>query len=140
MQKPASLCTKTVRKKSSCIKRKLDVSRLKCTGLQSELQEKLCELLPALPVVTDTVEHAWTVFRDAVFLAAETALGFRKRKHQDWFDQNDQDILMLIEAKRSAHAAWLSDKNSESKHAHFKTTTWAGAKSHEGAEECLVGG
>ena len=55
-----------------------------------------------------------------MFLAAETALGFRKRKHQDWFDQNDQDILMLIEAKRSAHAAWLSDKNSESKHAHFK--------------------
>ena len=26
----------------------------------------------------------------------------------------------MIEAKRSAHAAWLSDKNSGSKHAHFK--------------------
>ena len=35
----------------------------------------------ALPVDTDTVEHAWTVFRDAVFSAAETALGFCKRKH-----------------------------------------------------------
>ena len=69
---------------------------------------------------TDTAEHAWTVFRDAVFSAAETALGFCKRKHQDWFDQNNQDILTLIEAKRSAHAAWLSDKNSASKHAHFK--------------------
>ena len=69
---------------------------------------------------TDTAEHAWTVFRDAVFSAAETALGFCKRKHQDWFDQNDQDILTLIEAKRSAHAAWLSDKNSASKHSHFK--------------------
>ena len=96
------------------------MSRLKCTDIQSELQEKLCELLPALPVDTDTVEHAWTVFRDAVFSAAETALGFCKRKHQDWFDQNDQDILTLIEANRSAHAAWLSDKNSASKHAHFK--------------------
>ena len=111
---------KPMRKKPSCIKRKFDVSRLKCTGIQSELQEKLCELLPALPVDTDTAEHAWTVFRDAVFSAAETALGFCKRKHQDWFDQNDQDILTLIEAKRSAHAAWLSDKNSASKHAHFK--------------------
>ena len=111
---------KPVRKKPSCIKRKFDVSRLKCTGIQSELQEKLCELLPALPVDTDTAEHAWTVFRDAVFSAAETALGFCKRKHQDWFDHKDQDILTLIEAKRSAHAAWLSDKNSASKHAHFK--------------------
>ena len=100
--------------------RHTDVSRRKCTGIQSELQEKLCELLPALPVDTDTAEHAWTVFRDAVFSAAETALGFCKRKHQDWFDQNDQDILTLIEAKRSAHAAWLSDKNSAFKHAHFK--------------------
>ena len=43
-----------------------------------------------------------------------------KRKQQDWFDQNDQDILKLIDAKRSAHAAWLIDKNSASKHAHFK--------------------
>ena len=77
---------KPVRKKPSCIKRKFDVSRLKCTGIQSELQEKLCELLPALPVDTDTAEHAWTVFRDAVFSAAETALGFCKHKHQDWFD------------------------------------------------------
>ena len=111
---------KPVRKKPSCIKRKFDVSRLKCTGIQSELQEKLCELLPALPVDTDTAEHAWTVFRDAVFSAAETALGLCKRKHQDWFDQNDQDILTLIEVKHSAHAAWLSDKNSASKHAHFK--------------------
>ena len=51
---------------------------------------------------------------------AISALGFCKRKHQDWFDQNDQDILTLIEVKRSAHAAWLSDENSASKHAHFK--------------------
>ena len=55
-----------------------------------------------------------------MFSAAETALGFCKRKHQDWFDQNDQDILMLIEAKCFAHATWLSDKNSASKHVHFK--------------------
>ena len=89
------------------------MSRLKCTGIQSEL-------LPALPVDTHTAEHSWTVFRDAVFSAAETAPFFCKHKHQDWFDQNDQDILTLIEAKRSAHAAWLSDKNSASKHAHFK--------------------
>lgn len=111
---------KPVRKKPSCIKRKLDVSRLKCASVVSELQEKLRDQLPALPADTDTSEHAWSVFRDAVFSAAETALGFRKRKHQDWFDQNDQDILKLIEAKRTAHAAWLSDKNSASKHNLFK--------------------
>ncbi|XP_063598682.1 uncharacterized protein LOC134775152 [Penaeus indicus] len=111
---------KSVKKKPSCIKRKLDVSQLKCSNVQKTLQEQLCEQLPALPVDTDTPEHAWRKFREAVFSAAETTLGFYKCKHQDWFDQNNQDILTLIEAKRSAHAAWLSDKNSAPKHAQFK--------------------
>ncbi|XP_063585355.1 uncharacterized protein LOC134762738 [Penaeus indicus] len=111
---------KSVKKKPSCIKRKLDVSQLKCSNVQKTLQEQLCEQLPALPVDTDTPEHAWRKFREAVFSAAETTLSFYKCKHQDWFDQNNQDILTLIEAKRSAHAAWLSDKNSAPKHAQFK--------------------
>ena len=111
---------KPMQKKASCVKRKLDVNQLKCTSAQSELQQKLQELLPALPNDTDTVEHAWTHFRDAVFSAANAVLGFRKHKHQDWFDQNDLDVLALIQAKRSAHAAWLSIKNSSSKQAHFK--------------------
>ena len=63
---------KPVKKKPSCIKRKLDVSRLKCLDVQSELREKLMDLLPAPPMDTDTAEHAWTVFRNAVFSAAES--------------------------------------------------------------------
>ena len=60
------------------------------------------------------------MFSDAVFSTAETALGFHKCKHQDWFGQKNQGIIKLIEAKRSAHAACLSDKNSMSKHTLFK--------------------
>ena len=111
---------KPVQKKASCIKRKLDVARLKCTSAQTELKERLHELLPTPPTDSDTVEDAWAVFRDAVFSAAESALGFKRYKHQDWFDQNNKEILTLIEAKRSAHSAWLSNKNSVSKHAAFK--------------------
>ncbi|XP_063586262.1 uncharacterized protein LOC134763626 [Penaeus indicus] len=57
---------KSVKKKPSCIKRKLDVSQLKCSNVQKTLQEQLCEQLPALPVDTDTPEHAWRKFREAL--------------------------------------------------------------------------
>ena len=96
---------KSVKRKQSCIKRKLDVSQIKCPSVQTDLREKLGDLLPALPKDTDTAEHAWTMLKDAVFSAAESALGFQKHKHQDWFDKNDHHILTLIEAKRSAHVA-----------------------------------
>ena len=68
--------------------------------------------------------------RDAIFASAEAALGFRKRKHQDWFDQCDQEMLQLIEQKCSAHAAWLSDKNSASKYAQSQTTESTFAETH----------
>ena len=111
---------KPVRKKPSCIKKKLNVQSLKSSHVQDELKAKLAESLPDTIPLTATVEDAWASSRDAIFSSAEAALGFRKRKHHDWFDQCDQEILQLVEQKHSAHAAWLSDKNSASKHAQFK--------------------
>ena len=80
---------------------------MKCTSAQTELKERLHELLPTPPTDSDTVEDAWTVFRDAVFSAAEKTLGFKRHKHQDWFDQNNKEILTLTEAKRSAHLLYV---------------------------------
>ena len=97
------------------------MSRLKCKlAFRANCKRSCVSCYLPCPWILTQRSIAWTVFRDAVFSATETALGFCKRKHQDWFDQNDQDILTLIEAKHSAHAARLSDKNSASKHAHFK--------------------
>ena len=39
-----------------------------------------------------------------------------EKKHQDWFDECNQQILGLLAEKKAAHAAWLSDKDSAAKH------------------------
>ena len=43
-----------------------------------------------------------------------------RKKHQDWFDESNQEILGLLAEKRAADAAWLSDKDCAAKHDCFK--------------------
>ena len=65
-------------------------------------------------------DAAWAAFRDAVYSTAEDVLGHPQRKHQDWFDENNQEILDLLARKRAAHAVWLSEKVLVTKHELFK--------------------
>ena len=44
-------------------------------------------------------EENWTVFRKVVHFSAATAIGYPSRKHQDWFDENDEEIKLLLEEK-----------------------------------------
>ena len=59
-----------------------------------------------LPQIDDTSpgQH-WVSLRDAVMSAAEETIGYRKRRSQDWFDENEPRIGQLIEAKRQARIA-----------------------------------
>lgn len=111
---------KPQQKKPSCIKSKLDVSKLKNRHVQDELSCQLSEKLANISLENTSCEQAWTSFRDVVFSTSESTLGFSKRKHQDWFDQSDTEILEQIKQKRAAHAAWLCDKNSSAKYNQFK--------------------
>ena len=42
-------------------------------------------------------EKNWTVFQKVVHYSAATTIGFPSRKHQDWFDENDEEIKLLLE-------------------------------------------
>ena len=41
------------------------------------------------------------------------------RKHQDWFDENDEEIQELLEEKHQKHKAYLSDTSSVSNKAAY---------------------
>ena len=56
----------------------------------------------------------WTVFRDTVNSSAMDSLGPLSRKHQDWFDENDEEIQGLHEEKHQKHKAYLNDTSSVS--------------------------
>ncbi|XP_076066157.1 uncharacterized protein LOC143039796 [Oratosquilla oratoria] len=52
------------------------------------------------PVNQASVEDHWTTLRDAMTRAAEETISFARKKHQDWFDEDDETVSLLIEAKR----------------------------------------
>ena len=56
-----------------------------------------------------------TVFRDTGHSSAMDSLGPVSRKHQDWFDENDEEIQGLLEEKHQKRKAYLSDTSSVSK-------------------------
>ena len=98
------------RKQPSSVKKKLDVNKLNSPQVQQDLSDTLTKNLQQISQDISDPDAAWTAFRDAVYSTAEDVLGYPQRKHQDWFDENNQEILDLLARKRTAHAAWLSEK------------------------------
>ena len=47
------------------------------------------------------------------------SLGPVSRKHQDWFDENDEEIQGLLEEKHENHQAYLSDASTVSNKAAY---------------------
>ena len=64
-------------------------------------------------------EENWTVFHKTVLSSAASTLGHPSRKHQDWFDENDDEIQRLLEEKHRLHKAHQDDTSSVSKKAAY---------------------
>jgi len=68
------------------------------------------------------VEEAWQDFKLRVLDASERTLGFVRRKHQDWFDDNDPEIQTKLDQMHRQHIAWINDKNSMSNKSTYHRT------------------
>ena len=91
--------------------KRFNVSKLNRPSISVELTHTREERTQHIQV-TDDVEDSWTSFRDTMYAAAYETLGFTKRKHQDWFDENNEEITKLLEKKKRLHRAYVSDKSS----------------------------
>ena len=63
-------------------------------------------MLPASPEQSD-VESQWESFLSAVRKTGEEVLGFKKRKHRDWFGESDEEVQALLRRKKYAYTAYL---------------------------------
>ena len=48
------------------------------------------------------IEEQWATLKDTVYHTASDALGYPERKHQDWFDEHDEHLKKLLEARNTA--------------------------------------
>ena len=60
------------------------------------------------------MEEKWTSLSTILFDTAAQAVGFKTKKHQDWFDQNAREISTLLDRMHKAHRATLNNPQSQS--------------------------
>ena len=94
--------------------RRLDVSKLKQDSKRQAFINDICSRLDAMDLTSDDPEENWTVFGDTVHSSAMDSLGPVFRNHQDWFDENDEEIQGLLEEKHEKHKTCHSDTSSVS--------------------------
>ena len=103
-------CTTTTRQESSKETGCLPAEQQETSLPQWYLQPFRCN-------ATQFREKDWTVFRNAVYSSSVATLGHTSRKHQDWFDENDDEIQGLLEENHRIHKAHQDDTSSVSKKA-----------------------
>lgn len=101
--------------------KRLNVTKLEQHSVRQNLCEDLDSKLSQLNLGSNRAEEDWTAFRDIVYSTSLTHLGQNTRKHQDWFDENDEAIQKLLDEKRQVHRDFQHDTSSASKKAAFKS-------------------
>ena len=67
-----------------------------------------------------TPDEEWAALQQVVYNTAKTYLGKPDRKHQDWFDPNDQELQTLMSRRDQAHQRVLQTRSTRSTTAAYK--------------------
>ena len=67
-----------------------------------------------------TPDYEWAALQQVVYDTAKTYLGKPDRKHQDWFDPNDQELETLMSRRDQAHQRVLQTRSTRSTTAAYK--------------------
>ena len=73
--------------------KRLDVSKLNHDSMRLVFFNDISNQLDAMKFSSEDPEENWTVFQKVVPSSAATTIGHPSRKHQDWFDENDESCF-----------------------------------------------
>ena len=62
-----------------------------------------------------SIEEEWTSFRDTVHSTSPEVLGTAQKKNQDWFDENDSFMKVLVKKKNHLFSELQSSPSSQPK-------------------------
>ncbi|XP_076043776.1 uncharacterized protein LOC143026877 [Oratosquilla oratoria] len=63
------------------------------------------------PISTEYLTEKWDSISEVLLNTAKDVLGFSKRRHRDWFDEQSGGIHQLIDEKNRAHQAVIVNPN-----------------------------
>ncbi|VDL95423.1 unnamed protein product [Schistocephalus solidus] len=88
------------------------------TVLCNQITEKLEDLHASDD--NATVETRWCQLRNVIQSTALDVLGRARRRHQEWFDDNDADISNILAEKNALHKAYMDIQTDATKAAFFR--------------------
>ena len=65
-----------------------------------------------------TINNQWETLCEKVYEISVDTLGHTTRKHQDWFDDNDDEMLSLLDERCRTRDALLSQQTRNRKQRH----------------------
>ncbi|CAJ1081178.1 hypothetical protein KUCAC02_027720%2C partial [Xyrichtys novacula] len=96
-------------------KRRLHCARLEemetCNTLQCSLAKQL-ENIDSLLGMEGSTTDKWSTLSSSLYEAAAQSIGYSRKKHQDWFDENSTHITILLNNMHKAHKALLNSPSS----------------------------
>ena len=100
--------------------RRLATNKLRDPTIAESLATNITAALLTKPEKTSlTTTEDWDSLKNILLEATENTVGHSKRKHQDWFDDNNEPICSLIEEKRKAHTLLLACPTSAERRDNF---------------------
>ena len=100
---------------------KLNIAKLSTTSHRECFEQEMDSALAQWEEKENsTPDEKWTALQQVVYNTANTYLGKPDRKHQDWFDPNDQELQTLMGRRDQAHQRVLQTRSIISTTAAYK--------------------
>ena len=99
--------------------KRLDDSKLNHDSMSQAFINDISNQLGAMNLSSEDPEENCAVFQKVVHSSAATTIGHLSRKHQEWFDENDEEIKLFLEEKHCLHKTHQDNTSSVSKKAAY---------------------
>ena len=101
-----SFARKPPRSKSK-IPKKINCDKLKDPAVLKKFNEEMDKELQKCNL-DENIEQSWNTFKETLYEKSVELLGFPKRRHQDWFDENDVETSLLINKMHQSHLKFMN--------------------------------
>ena len=99
---------------------KLNTAKLSTTSHRESFEQEMDSALAQWEKENSTLDEKWAALQQVVYNTAKTYLGKPDRKHQDWFNPNDQEQQTLMSRRDQAHQRVLQTRSTRSTTAAYK--------------------
>ena len=97
------------------VAKKVNIAKLKSGPSKDKFVEELNKGLKDINSSPTDPEENWKNLKNVLQTTAIETLGPVKKKHHDWFDENDPEIQSLLDNKHKLHLVYLNEKSQANK-------------------------